>query len=125
MLIDGNLTGKVIGAAIEVHKQLGPGLLESTYEECLFFELKERGIEVERQVDIPIVYKGNRLESAYRIDLFVNGEVIVELKSCKKLEAIHEAQLQTYLKLANVRKGLLINFNVPVLNQGLKRILNN
>jgi len=125
MLIDGNLTGKIIGAAIEVHKQLGPGLLESTYEECLFFELKERGIKVERQVDIPVVYKGNRLESVYRIDLFVNGEVIVELKSCKKLEAIHEAQLQTYLKLANVRKGLLINFNVPVLKHGLKRILNN
>lgn len=91
----------------------------------MFFELKERGIEVERQVDIPVVYKGNRLESVYRVDLFINGEVIVELKSCKKLEAIHEAQLQTYLKLASVRKGLLINFNVPVLKQGLKRILNN
>lgn len=125
MLVDGNLTGKIIGAAIEVHKQLGPGLLESTYEECLFFELKERDIEVERQVEIPVVYKGVKLESVYRIDLFVNGEVIVELKSCKKLETIHEAQLQTYLKLANVRKGLLINFNVPVLKQGLKRILNN
>ena len=87
--------------------------------------MKERDIEVERQIELPIVYKGNQLQSVYRIDLFVNAEVIVELKSCKKLETIHEAQLQTYLKLANVRKGLLINFNVPVLKQGLKRIPNN
>ena len=124
MLVDGEVTKSIIGAAIEVHKQLGPGLLESTYEECLYFELKNRNLIVDRQVELPIKYKDNILESKYRIDLLVNKQVIVELKACHKLEPIHKAQLLTYLKLANLEYGLLINFNVPVLTHGLKRVLN-
>jgi GxxExxY protein len=125
MLIKGKVTESIIGAAIEVHRHLGPGLLEGTYEECLYFELMQRDLVVERQLDLPIRYKSNILDSKYRIDLLVNKNVIVELKSCKKLEPIHEAQLLTYLKLSNLKYGLLINFNVPILKQGLKRILNN
>ena len=125
MLVDGQITENIIGAAIEVHKQLGPGLLESTYEECLYFELQQKNLVVERQIELPIKYKNMILDSKYRIDLLVNKNVILELKSCKKLEPIHEAQLLTYLKLSNLEYGLLINFNVPILKQGLKRILNN
>lgn len=125
MLIKGKVTESIIETAIEVHRYLVPGLLESTYEECLYFELLQRSLVVERQLELPIKYKNNILESKYKIDLLVNGNVIVELKSCKKLEPIHEAQLLTYLKLANLEYGLLINFNVPILKQGLKRILNN
>jgi len=125
MLIKGKVTESIIGAAIEVHRHLGPGLLEGTYEECLYFELMQRDLVVERQLELPIRYKSNILDSKYRIDLLVNKNVIVELKSCKKLEPIHEAQLLTYLKLSNLKYGLLINFNVPILKQGLKRILNN
>ncbi len=125
MLIKGKVTESIIGAAIEVHRHLGPGLLESTYEECLYFELMQRGLVVERQLELPIKYKNKLLESKYRIDLLVNKNVILELKSCKKLEPIHEAQLLTYLKLSDLEYGLLINFNVPILKQGLKRILNN
>ena len=125
MLIEGNITEGIIGAAIEVHKVLGAGLLESSYEECMLYELKKAGFEVERQVELPIKYKGINLDSSYRLDLLVNDQVIVELKSCARLEPIREAQLLTYLKLANIRYGLLINFNVPILKQGLKRILNN
>jgi len=125
MLIEGKITEGIIGAAIEVHKILGPGLLESSYEECMFYELKDAGFKVVKQVELPIKYKGIDLDSSYRLDLLVNDQVIVELKSCARLEAIHEAQLLTYLKLANIRYGLLINFNVPILKQGLKRILNN
>ena len=125
MLVKGKFTENIIGAAIEVHKNLGPGLLESAYEECLYYELNSMGLQVDRQVELPIKYKGIKLNSNYRLDLLVNKQVVVELKSCTKLEAIHEAQLLTYLKLANIRYGLLINFNVPMLKQGLKRILNN
>ena len=125
MLVNGSVTENIIGAAIEVHKQLGPGLLESTYEECLYFELLERKMIVKRQLELPIRYKNNVLESKYRIDLLVNGKVIIELKSCKRIEPIHEAQLLTYLKLAKLEFGLLVNFNVPILKQGLRRIINN
>lgn len=118
------LTGEIIGAAVEVHRILGPGLLESTYEECLAFELKQRGLDVERQVELPVLYKGNKLDAGYRIDLKVNEEVIVELKSVQRLEAIHQAQLLTYLKLAGFRYGLLMNFNVPVMKSGIRRLLN-
>ena len=124
-MIKGNqLTSEIIGSAIEVHRNLGPGLLESTYEECLAFELQGRDMIVKRQHEIPILYKGNQLEQNYRIDLLVNNQVIVELKSIKRIEPIHDAQLLTYLKLANKKYGLLLNFNVPVMRQGIKRLLN-
>lgn len=118
------MTGEIIGAAIDVHRYLGPGLLESAYEECMHIELSERGLQVERQRELPILYKGRRLNAGYRIDLLVNEEVIVELKSVQKIEPIHEAQLLTYLKLAEKRYGLLLNFNVSVMKQGIRRLLN-
>jgi len=124
MLKGNQLTSEIIGSAIEVHRNLGPGLLESTYEECMTFELKNRNLVVKRQYEVPILYKGDKLEQVYRVDLLVNGQIIVELKSIKKIEAIHDAQLLTYLKLANKKYGLLLNFNVPVMRQGIKRLLN-
>jgi len=116
------LTSKIIGAAIEVHKTIGPGLLESIYEDCLCIELERRRIPFERQKDIAVEYKGIKLESKYRIDILVNNLVIVELKSCDALLPIHEAQLLTYLKLTGLKVGLLINFNVPILKDGIKRM---
>ena len=124
-MIKGNqLTSEIIGSAIEVHRNLGPGLLESTYEECMAFELQERKLVVQRQHEIPVLYKGTKLDQNYRIDLLVNNQVIIELKSIIKIEPIHNAQLLTYLKLANIRYGLLLNFNVPVMRHGIKRLLN-
>ncbi len=117
------LTGKVIGAAIEVHRTLGPGLLESTYEECLCHELNLRKIKFERQKEIPIDYKGIKLDCGYRLDLLINKRLILELKCCESLQPIHEAQLLTYLKLTGIKIGLLINFNVPLLREGIKRIV--
>ena len=119
-----DLTGEVIGAAIEVHKALGPGLLESTYEECLCIELGLRNIPFERQKEIPIEYKGVNLNHAYRLDIVVPNKLIIELKACESLEPIHDAQLLTYLKLSGIKVGLLINFNVPVLKEGIKRLAN-
>jgi GxxExxY protein len=116
------LSGKVIGAAIEVHKILGPGLLESAYEECLCHELELRSIPYERQKELPIEYKGTSLNCGYRLDIVVADRVILELKACETLEAIHEAQLLTYLKLTGLKLGLLINFNVPVLKEGIRRL---
>lgn len=124
MFIENQVSNNIIGAAIEVHRHLGPGLLESAYEECLSYELKKDGHQVARQIELPVVYKDQKLNAGYRIDLLVNNEVIVELKSVKQLERIHEAQLLTYLKLADKRIGLLMNFNVPMMKQGIKRILN-
>ncbi len=120
------LTGLVIGAAIEVHKALGPGLLESAYEECLCreLELELRGIPFERQKELPIEYKGAKLDCGYRLDIVVAGRLILELKACENLQPIHEAQLLTYLKLTGIKVGLLINFNVPVLKEGIKRLVN-
>jgi GxxExxY protein len=120
----GDLTGEVIGAAIEVHKTLGPGLLESAYEECLCRELELRKISYERQKGLPIEYKGLRLDCGYRLDILVANKLILELKACESLQPIHEAQLLTYLKLTGIKLGLLINFNVPMLKQGIKRIAN-
>ncbi len=117
-----DLTGNVIGAAIEVHKSLGPGLLESAYEECLALELTERNISFERQKELPIIYKNKRLECNYRIDILIPSLLVVELKACEKLQPIHDAQLMTYLKLTGIKIGLLINFNVPVLKDGIKRM---
>lgn len=116
------LTGEVIGAAIEVHKALGPGLLESSYEECLCRELEIRDIPYERQKGLPIEYKGAKLDCGYRLDIVAAGRLILELKACEKIEPIHEAQLLTYLKLTGIKYGLLINFNVVVLKDGIKRM---
>jgi len=114
-------TSPIMGAAIEVHRQLGPGLLESAYEECLCHELRLRGLDFTRQVDLPVLCKGLKLDCGYKIDLVVQNEVVLELKSVEKLLPVHEAQLLTYLRLANKRVGLLINFNVPLLTQGIIR----
>jgi GxxExxY protein len=119
-----DLTGQVISAAIEVHKNLGPGLLESVYEECLCRELQLREIPYERQKELTIEYKGAKLDCGYRLDIFVANSVIVELKACENLQPIHEAQLLTYLKMTGLKIGLLINFNVPLLKEGIKRIAN-
>ena len=118
------LTGEVIGAAIEVHRHLGPGLLENTYERCLCFELVEREIPFERQKEIPVNYKGNVFDCGYRIDLLIDKRLILELKSIESIIPIHEAQVLTYLKLAKVKHGLLINFNVMKLKDGIKRLVN-
>lgn len=115
------LTEKIIGCAIEVHKRLGPGLLESAYEECLSYELKSVGLAIERQVPIPVVYKDIKLECGYRIDILVEKAVIIELKAIETLAPVHEAQILTYMKFANKTMGLLINFNVTLLKNGIKR----
>ncbi len=115
------LTEKIIGCAIEVHKKLGPGLLESAYEECLSYELKSVGLAIERQVPIPVVYKDIKLECGYRIDILVEKAVIIELKAIETLAPVHEAQILTYMKFANKTMGLLINFNVTLLKNGIKR----
>ncbi len=119
------ISGWVIGAAIAVHRELGPGLLESAYEACLMYELQQRGLRVEQQVYQPVIYKGLKLDCGYRLDLVVEDQVIVELKAVSAILPIHEAQLLTYLKLRKLRLGLLINFNVPLLKNGIKRLLNN
>jgi GxxExxY protein len=118
------LSSKVIGAAIEVHKALGPGLLESSYQKCLCHELGLRGIAFENEKPLPLIYKGEKLDCAYQMDLVVENAIIVELKSCEKLKPIHEAQLLTYLKLSDLTLGLLLNFNVSVMRDGIKRIVN-
>jgi GxxExxY protein len=117
-------TEAIIGAAIEVHKHLGPGLLESAYETCLAFELAEKGFRLVRQKECPVVYKGVHPDCGYRIDLLVNDQVIVELKAVEKLTPIQEAQLLSYLKLTGCKIGLLINFHAQMLKQGLKRLVN-
>ncbi|HWQ03518.1 MAG TPA: GxxExxY protein [Candidatus Nitrosotenuis sp.] len=122
-MTDNELTHAVIGAAIEVHRALGPGLLESAYEECLAKELQLRGISFERQKPLPVVYKDVKLECGYRVDLLVAGRVIVELKAVDALAPIHEAIVLTYLRMAGVRLGLLINFNVLVLRDGIRRFV--
>lgn len=115
------LSNTVIGAAIEVHKTLGPGLLESVYEECLKIELQMRGVKVESQVPLPLTYKGTKTGKEFRLDLLVENELIVELKSVEELKSVNEIQLLTYMKLADKNMGLLINFNVSFLKYGIKR----
>jgi len=117
------LSNKVIGCASEVHRELGPGLLESAYEQCLAAELSRIGIPFQVQVDLPLNYKGMQLDCGYRIDLLLDRQLIVELKSVEQLLKIHEAQILTYMRLAKVNVGLLMNFNVPVLKKGIKRFL--
>jgi GxxExxY protein len=117
------LTREIIGAAIEVHKRLGPGLLESAYEECLLHELHLRNLKVDRQKGLPVVYKEVKLDCGYRLDLLVEGKIIVELKSVENLAPIHEAIILTYLRLSGHKTGLLINFNVTVLKDGVRRFM--
>lgn len=117
------LTGQVIGAAIEVHKALGPGLLESAYEACLCHEMKMQGIAFERQVELPVTYKSLKLDVGYRMDLVVNRMIVVELKAVEELEAIHQAQLLTYLRLSGHWLGLLMNFNVSQMRLGIGRLV--
>lgn len=115
------ITEQIIAAAIEVHRHFGPGLLESAYEECLCREMTLRGIAFERQKPLPLEYKGIRLDCGYRLDLLVAGEVVVEIKALDAIAPIHEAQLLTYLKVGGWKVGLLINFNVPLLKEGIRR----
>lgn len=115
------LSAKVIGCAIEVHRTLGPGLLESTYAQCLARELDLQGLTFQLQVPLPVEYKEVRLECGYRLDVLVEGQLIVELKAVEEIKNLHKAQLLTYMKLAGVRTGLLINFNVQVLKDGITR----
>ena len=115
------ITDAIIGAAIEVHRRLGPGLLESAYQRCLARELELQSIPFTKEVDLPVHYKGEQLDCGYRIDLLVAGQVVIEVKSVEKLDPIHEAQLLTYLRLGGWKVGLLINFNVALLKNGIKR----
>ena len=117
------LTGKIINCAIEVHKALGPGLLESAYKECLYYELNEAGLNVEKEKALPLVYKNVKLDCGYRIDLLVEYQIVMKLKSVEALNDIHMAQILTYLKLQDLRFGLLINFNVARLKDGIKRVV--
>jgi GxxExxY protein len=119
------ISGKIIENSVKVHRALGPGMLESAYEACLFYELCRAGLKVEKQVTLPILYEGVVIDAGYRIDLFVENEVIVELKAVEKLHPIHKAQLLSYLKLSDKRLGLLINFNVKLLKDGVERVVNN
>jgi GxxExxY protein len=116
-----DLTSRIIGAAIEVHRHIGPGLLESTYEECMLLELSRLGVKIESQLLLPVFYKGQRLNATYRPDLLVQSRVIVEIKCVEKLLAVHGAQVLTYLKHANCKVGLLFNFNEAVLKHGIRR----
>jgi GxxExxY protein len=117
------ITKKIIGCAIEVHKTLGPGLLESAYEECLAYELQKNGLNIKRQKPTPVIYKEIKLECGYRIDILVENSVVVELKVVDSLIPVHEAQILTYMKFANIPLGLLINFNVTLLKNGIRRYI--
>ncbi|MDY3069253.1 MAG: GxxExxY protein [Parabacteroides sp.] len=117
-------TKQIIGAAIEVHRVLGPGLLESVYEMCLKEELSRMGLSVKSQLEFPVIYKGKSLEKTFRIDLLVEDSIIIELKAVEQIQPVHEVQLLTYLRLTDKRLGLLINFNVPVLRKGICRVIN-
>jgi GxxExxY protein len=117
------LSKRIIGLAIDVHRQLGPGLLESAYEECLCFELKQAGVAFVRQAPLPVVYKDVRLDCGYRLDIVAEREVIIEIKSVERLLPIHDAQILTYLRLSGCRVGLLLNFNVLLLKDGLRRFV--
>ena len=123
---ENEISGIIIGRAIEVHSCLGPGLMESAYRTCLAYDLRQvDGFHVEEEKALPVVYKDIELDCGYRLDMLINNKVIVELKAVENILPIHEAQLLTYLKLTDIKLGLLINFNVPVLKDGIKRIVNN
>jgi len=124
-MTENELSEKIIGCAIQVHKSLGPGLLESAYLECLYYELKISGLKVKKQKPLPLIYKEIRLDAGYRLDLLVEDKVVIELKSVEAINDIHIAQVITYLKLSGCKLGLLMNFNVLRLVDGLKRLVNN
>jgi GxxExxY protein len=124
-MTENEISSKIIGAAIEVHKQIGPGLLESSYEKCLAFELLQNGLKIQTQVPVPIMYKGIKLDVSYKLDILVEEKVIIEVKTVSELMPIHKAQLLTYLKLTRIKLGLLINFNSIKLIDGVKRVANN
>ena len=117
------LTGIIIGCAIEVHKTLGPGLLESAYKECLYYELIRAGLSVEKEKPMPIVYKQVKLDHGYRMDLVVDNQIVIEIKTVEALNEVHQAQVLTYLKLGNYKLGLLLNFHVTILKNGIKRLI--
>jgi GxxExxY protein len=121
---ENELSNIIIGCAIEVHKQLGPGLLESAYQECLFYELNNAGLEVTKEKPMPIVYKDVKLDHGYRIDLLVNNKVVIEIKTVEQFTDVHLAQVLTYLKLGNYKLGLLLNFHVTTLKNGIRRVIN-
>ena len=123
-MIENELSKKTIGCAIEVHKQLGPGLLESAYQECLYYELIQAGLKVQKEKPMPIVYKEVKLDHGYRMDLLVEDRLVVEIKTVDAFNDIHTAQILTYLKLGNYKLGLLLNFQVTVLKNGIKRVIN-
>jgi GxxExxY protein len=123
-MTENEISEKIIGCAIQVHRELGPGLLESSYEECLYFELVQSGLYVEKQKPLPLVYKEVKLDCGYRIDLIIENKVIIEVKSVEALNDIHLAQVLTYLKLSKCKLGLLMNFNVLLVKNGIKRIVN-
>ncbi len=123
-MVENQISHKIIGCAIEVHRQLGPGLLESAYQECLYYELCQHGLIVEREKPMPIIYKEVKLDHGYRMDLLVENKVVIELKTVEALTDVHTAQMLTYLKLGNYKLGLLINFHVNILKHGIKRLVN-
>lgn len=118
------ITGKIVNAAFTVHSSLGPGLLEQVYKACLKLELEERALLVQQEVLMPVLYKGLKLDAGFRVDLIVESEIVIELKAVESIAPIHKAQLLTYLKLANKKLGLLINFNTPVIKDGIHRLIN-
>ena len=123
-MIENELSNKIIGCAIEVHKQLGPGLLESAYQECLYYELKQLGLKVQKEKPMPIVYKEVKLDHGYRIDLLVEEKVVIEIKTVEAFNDVHTAQVLTYLRLGKYKLGLLFNFQTTILKNGIKRIIN-
>jgi len=123
-MIENELSKKIIGCAIEVHKQLGPGLLESAYQECLYYELKQVGLKVQKEKPMPIVYKEVKLDHGYRIDLLIEEKVVVEIKTVDVFNDVHTAQVLTYLRLGKYRLGLLLNFQTTILKNGIKRVIN-
>ncbi|MCF8433467.1 MAG: GxxExxY protein, partial [Crocinitomicaceae bacterium] len=121
---ENELSKIVFDLGLKVHRNLGPGLLESSYEECLFYELKKSTLKVERQKILPVIYEGIQMETSYRIDIMIEDKIIIELKSVESVNDLHLAQLLTYLKLSNCKLGMLINFNVPLFKNGIKRVIN-
>lgn len=124
-MTENEISRRVIGLAIEVHKALGPGLLENTYKECLFYKINKAGIYVEKEKSMPVIFEGVKIDCGYRVDLFVENKLIVELKSVESLNVIHLAQTLTYLRLGNYKLGLLLNFNEVLLKNGIRRVVNN
>ena len=125
MLTENEISKLVFDCALKVHKALGPGLLESTYEECLCYELRKSGLQVEKQKQLPLVYEDIEMDIGYRVDMFVNSKVIIEIKAVDALTDVHLAQILTYLKLSNSKLGMLINFNVTLIKDGIQRVVNN